>query len=187
MEEKYRVWSKSTETMEKVLALEWNTNGDLTKVKTESGTYNANQVKLMRCIGEVDGQEVYEGDIIWDPWEEAYATIEWDEEDFGYDLNWDDRSYVESMCNRSSDLVVAGNIYQPPELSNEDTEECPEVLEEDSATTTYDELNHEFAINFVKRREYAKGVQFAMNVLANRFPHCCKHHMVGLDDRVLYY
>ena len=70
-------------------------------------------------------------------------------------------------------------------------EECPEVKSVENQTQfkcnqnaiqAYDELNHEFAMNFVERREYSKGVQFAMNVLVNRFPQCCKHHMVGLDE-----
>lgn len=112
MKSKYRAWIKSREVMENVLGLEWNTHGDLTKVKTKSGTYNANQVNVMRCIGELDEQEVYEDDILYDPWEEGYATVKWSEEDFGYTLNWLNLGLVESMCSRNSDLDVAGNAYQ---------------------------------------------------------------------------
>lgn len=117
---KYRAWIKDKEAMEDVLGLEWDTYGELTKVKTKEGTYNANQVKVMSYIGELDGQEIYEDDIIWDSWGEDYATIEWNEEDFCYDFNWMNRSYIESMYNRNSDLIVVGNAYQTPIRVEED-------------------------------------------------------------------
>ena len=126
---KFRVWDKSIKYMDDRVRV---TNVDnkiikITKVEvldcfSDWRELEENQYELMQSTGLKDknGEEIFEGDILTDEgsfehdsWD--YATIEFDETDYTYYLNWKNEGIYQSIT-ACEDYSIAGNIYENPEL-----------------------------------------------------------------------
>lgn len=74
-----------------------------------------------------NGEEYYEGDILWDDWNECYWVLEWD--DTGHSFRRSEFVPEGTVCTVSEhseglDENIVGNIWDdPPELFFSDTED----------------------------------------------------------------
>ena len=96
--------------------------------------FDSEELELMQFTGlkDVQGREVYEGDIIKpeklpsdDPYEEV-GEIYWDGDGYYWAIKWRnvDRGFVKSNLDKlmavfASGLEIIGNIYENPELLKE--------------------------------------------------------------------
>lgn len=120
---KFRVWDKEENKMHKVKTIEFSRRGariiHLAEVNSNGkGDHKRwhSSVELMQSTGLKDknGTEIYEGDIIKNPYDEIY-TVKW----------FDAAFYLEEKYNGGFDYFelysgdnkkVIGNIYENPEL-----------------------------------------------------------------------
>lgn len=111
---KFRAWDKENEEMLEVEDLHWDyTTGEfLIRTTMYSDYFNTDEMALMQYTGLKDknGLEIYEGDILENPYSDDRATVEWSEEDGMFVLIIDD---VETNFSneKSTDWEVMGNIY----------------------------------------------------------------------------
>ena len=120
---KFRVWDKEENKMHKVKTIEFSRRGariiHLAEVNSNGkGDHKRwhSSVELMQSTGlkDINGTEIYEGDIIKNPYDEIY-TVKW----------FDAAFYLEEKYNGGFDYFelysgdnkkVIGNIYENPEL-----------------------------------------------------------------------
>ena len=105
---------------ENCILVDFNGDGDLETI------FLTNDISLMQSLGLKDknGDEIYEGDILTDEgsfendgWD--YATIEFDETDYTYYLDWKNEEICQSITE-CENYAVAGNIYENKDLLNDD-------------------------------------------------------------------
>lgn len=133
---KFRVWDKSINYMDYRVRV--TTTDDYMKVEvldafSDWRELEEGQYELMQSTGLFDenGEEIFEGDILteegsfenndWD-----YATIEFDETDYTYYLDWKNEGICQSITE-CENYSVAGNIYENKDLLNDGKEWIEEL------------------------------------------------------------
>lgn len=125
---KFRVWDKSINYMDYRVRV--TTTDDYIKVEvldafSDWRELEDGQYELMQSTGLLDenSEEIYEGDILTDEgsfendsWD--YATIEFDETDYTYYLDWKNEGICQSITE-CENYSVAGNIYENKDLLND--------------------------------------------------------------------
>lgn len=121
---KFRVWDKELKEMCSVTDIQlWINYVHYSRKDSDigKGNYPADVI-LMQYTGLKDknGTEIYEGDIVYDPWGDKHIVI-WDEESmmFTYDVNEWWMPYLWCRSHEADELdkpEVIGNIYDNPEL-----------------------------------------------------------------------
>lgn len=125
---KFRVWDKSINYMDNRVRV--TTTDDYIKVEvldafSDWRELKEGQYELMQSTGLFDenGEEIFEGDILTDEgsfendcWD--YATIEFDETDYTYYLDWKNEGICQSITE-CENYSVAGNIYENKDLLND--------------------------------------------------------------------
>ena len=67
------------------------------------------------CLTDKNGKKIFEGDIVWDEYQEAYAEIRYDEDTAMFLILFD--SWCTDFDHYASiDIEVVGNIHDNPEL-----------------------------------------------------------------------
>lgn len=126
---KFRVWDKSINYMDDRVRV--TTTDDYMKVEvldafSDWRELQEGQYELMQSTGLFDenGEEIYEGDILTDEgsfendsWD--YATIEFDETDYTYYLDWKNEEICQSITE-CKNYSVAGNIYENKDLLDDE-------------------------------------------------------------------
>lgn len=122
---RFRVWDKREKRMNYNVRV--TTTDDYKKVEALNDYHiwkelYKGQYELMQSTGLVDenGEEIFEGDILTDEgsfendgWD--YATIEFDETDYTYYLDWKNEEICQSITE-CKNYSVAGNIYENKDL-----------------------------------------------------------------------
>lgn len=126
---RFRVWDKREKRMNYNVRV--TTTDDYKKVEAVNDYHiwkelYKGQYELMQSIGLVDenGEEIFEGDILTDEgsfendgWD--YATIEFDETDYTYYLDWKNEEICQSITE-CKNYSVAGNIYENKDLLDDE-------------------------------------------------------------------
>lgn len=126
---KFRVWDKSINYMDDRVRV--TTTDDYMKVEvldafSDWRELEEGQYELMQSTGLFDenGEEIFEGDILTDEgsfenndWD--YATIEFDETDYTYYLDWKNEGICQSITE-CENYSVAGNIYENKDLLDDE-------------------------------------------------------------------
>lgn len=126
---KFRVWDKSINYMDNRVRV--TTTDDYIKVEvldafSDWRELKEGQYELMQSTGLFDenGEEIFEGDILTDEgsfendgWD--YATIEFDETDYTYYLDWKNEEICQSITE-CKNYSVAGNIYENKDLLDDE-------------------------------------------------------------------
>ncbi len=134
---RFRVWDKREKRMNYNVRV--TTTDDYKKVEAVNDYHiwkelYKGQYELMQSTGLVDenGEEIFEGDILTDEgsfendgWD--YATIEFDETDYTYYLDWKNEEICQSITE-CKNYSVAGNIYENKDLLD-DEKDYFEILE----------------------------------------------------------
>lgn len=113
---KYRAWLKEENKMVKVLALETRDDGTLNVLYNDNmrGTLGKFAVEIMQYTGLKDslGNEIYEGDIIWNEYDEKYGEVTFDEGE------WKllESNISQNLFSLLDVVEVKGNIYENEEL-----------------------------------------------------------------------
>jgi uncharacterized phage protein (TIGR01671 family) len=123
---KFRAWDKTTEEMLQVKALILAENtllgcGGKPHIFDEhNDLHPLNEVALMRYTGleDINGKEIYEGDIVYDHAERRYLEVFWREIGaggwwFAEKIDGESRHVISINLEH---LEVNGNIYENPEL-----------------------------------------------------------------------
>ena len=126
---RFRVWDKREKRMNYNVRV--TTTDDYKKVEAMNDYHiwkelYKGQYELMQSTGLVDenGEEIFEGDILTDEgsfendgWD--YATIEFDETDYTYYLDWKNEEICQSITE-CKNYSVAGNIYENKDLLDDE-------------------------------------------------------------------
>lgn len=126
---RFRVWDKREKRMNYNVRV--TTTDDYKKVEAVNDYHiwkelYKGQYELMQSTGLVDenGEEIFEGDILTDEgsfendgWD--YATIEFDETDYTYYLDWKNEEICQSITE-CKNYSVAGNIYENKDLLDDE-------------------------------------------------------------------
>lgn len=126
---RFRVWDKREKRMNYNVRV--TTTDDYKKVEALNDYHiwkelYKGQYELMQSTGLVDenGEEIFEGDILTDEgsfendgWD--YATIEFDETDYTYYLDWKNEEICQSITE-CKNYSVAGNIYENKDLLDDE-------------------------------------------------------------------
>lgn len=126
---RFRVWDKREKRMNYNVRV--TTTDDYKKVEAVNDYHiwkelYKGQYELMQSTGLVDenGEEIFEGDILTDEgsfendgWD--YATIEFDETDYTYYLDWKNEEICKSITE-CKNYSVAGNIYENKDLLDDE-------------------------------------------------------------------
>ena len=126
---KFRVWDKSIKYM--YYRVRVTTTDDYMKVEvldafSDWKELEEGQYELMQSTGLFDenGEEIFEGDILTDEgsfendgWD--YATIEFDETDYTYYLDWKSEEICQSITECKNYSVI-GNIYENKDLLDDE-------------------------------------------------------------------
>lgn len=134
---RFRVWDKREKRMNYNVRV--TTTDDYKKVEAVNDYHiwkelYKGQYELMQSTGLFDenGEEIFEGDILTDEgsfendgWD--YATIEFDETDYTYYLDWKNEEICQSITE-CKNYSVAGNIYENKDLLD-DEKDYFEILE----------------------------------------------------------
>ena len=126
---RFRVWDKREKRMNYNVRV--TTTDDYKKVEAVNDYHiwkelYKGQYELMQSTGLVDenGEEIFEGDILTDEgsfendgWD--YATIEFDETDYTYYLDWKNEEICQSITECKNYSVV-GNIYENKDLLDDE-------------------------------------------------------------------
>lgn len=126
---RFRVWDKREKRMNYNVRV--TTTDDYKKVEAVNDYHiwkelYKGQYELMQSTGLVDenGEEIFEGDILTDEgsfendgWD--YATIEFDETDYTYYLDWENEEICQSITE-CKNYSVAGNIYENKDLLDDE-------------------------------------------------------------------
>lgn len=103
---------------------------------TESGTYQVHEKSIGQYIDLtdgtrskdiVDGIEIFEGDILWDPITNDFYIVTWDENYANFflkntkeeDLSKPDYDFAEYDIEVCNTLYIVGNTYENPEYLEE--------------------------------------------------------------------
>lgn len=112
---KFRVWDKLNKEMNNIESINFQ---ERRVYKNDVSYLNFNNTELMQCTGLKDknGKEIYEGDILFESFREEYLKVVFENGSFraeadGYSLDLED---YDDICE------VVGNIYENPELMEED-------------------------------------------------------------------
>lgn len=151
---KFRMWNKLSNEMKDVISINYNPDfpecstvvaetNSFDKVKTHTMPITCansfNNIILMQCTGLKDknGELIYEGDIVkaitHNPYEEHIGVIQYHTCYFSLDYKKVGK-FEEcgiSLTKNTSDFVkleILGNIYENPELLDEDSETCKKRL-----------------------------------------------------------
>ena len=127
---KFRDWNRFKQEMSKVLNIGW-LDGIYMNISldTEAGQIDYNDspdnmecenIELMQYTGLKDknGQEIFEGDIVYVECEDENAVVIWDEESAKFIIQfygW----YSDFDCYYGKDLEVIGNIHDNKDLLKE--------------------------------------------------------------------
>lgn len=126
---RFRVWDKREKRMNYNVRV--TSTDDYKKVEAVNDYHiwkelYKGQYELMQSTGLVDenGEEIFEGDILTDEgsfendgWD--YATIEFDETDYTYYLDWKNEEICQSITE-CKNYSVAGNIYENKDLLDDE-------------------------------------------------------------------
>lgn len=160
---RFRVWDKREKRMNYNVRV--TTTDDYKKVEAVNDYHiwkelYKGQYELMQSTGLVDenGEEIFEGDILTDEgsfendgWD--YATIEFDETDYTYYLDWKNEEICQSITE-CKNYSVAGNIYENKDLLDDEKDyfgiletnlnelaRMFKTIEEEKKTMNFEELN----------------------------------------------
>ena len=112
---KFRTWDKLNKEMINFESINFQER----RVYKDTVSYRKfNDIELMEYTGlkDMDGKEIYEGDILFESFREEYFKVVFENGSFraeadGYSLDLED---YDDICE------VVGNIYENPELIEED-------------------------------------------------------------------
>ncbi|MCW1909903.1 YopX family protein [Lactiplantibacillus paraplantarum] len=122
---KFRAWDKATSSYRKVLEIEFYPDGELKKVKVaglqRKGTITPDNLVLERFTGmkDMNGNEIYEGDIIKSSYKYAQPKVSQIiiENGNSYILGEDLATGNEMLVSdHISEIKVIGNVHTNPEL-----------------------------------------------------------------------
>ncbi len=125
---KFRAWDKATSSYRKVLEIEFYPDGELKKVKVaglqRKGTITPDNLVLEQFTGlkDVNGKEIYEGDIIKSNYKYAQPKVSQIiiENGNSYILGEDLATGNEMLVSdHISEIKVIGNVHENPELLEE--------------------------------------------------------------------
>ena len=120
---KFRAWNKIKKRM--FLVLEIDYENELVSDETYWNTIPFNDVKLMQFTGLVDmyGKEIFEGDVLKTS-DGELAKVVWNKELACWEAEFLDEivdlSEVADVKIERSDCEIVGNIYENPELLEEE-------------------------------------------------------------------
>ena len=108
---KFRTWDKLNKEMFNIESINFQER----RVYKDAVSYSKfNDIELMQYTGlkDMDGKEIYEGDILFESFREEYFKVVFENGSFraeadGYSLDLED---YDDICE------VVGNIYENPEL-----------------------------------------------------------------------
>lgn len=115
---KYRAWDIHTESMRDVLVIDWvNELIDLSGGIIERRPH---EVKIMQYTGLKDknGVGIYEGDIVFDRWANAYTPVFQN----GIYMAYNPKNLMQNDPSTQFNIIwkdgceIIGNIYENPEL-----------------------------------------------------------------------
>ena len=112
---KFRAFDTENKEMLEVQELDYENswNGQpMVRTTMYNDYFDTEEMILMQYTGLKDknGVEIYEGDILEDPYSDDRATVEWSEEDGMFVLIIDDVQ-TNFSNEKSTDWEVMGNIY----------------------------------------------------------------------------
>ena len=118
----YKVRDKKYETKMAYGQLDWKPGNDtriiLHGTSKKSRKYRRSVGVDFRTVGQFTGltdshhNELYEGDICWNPHDESWGEVVWDEG--GWCYQWD--NIIENLYDCADGIELRGNIHENPEL-----------------------------------------------------------------------
>ncbi|KZT95149.1 YopX superfamily protein [Lactiplantibacillus plantarum] len=116
---KFRAWDKATSSYRKVLEIEFYPDGELKKVKVtglqRKGTITPDNLVLEQFTGltDVNGKDIYEGDII------EVTSQYWGMLGNRYEVKFEQGAFYVKyglLSEISPSISVIGNVHEKPEL-----------------------------------------------------------------------
>ncbi|MCG0942937.1 hypothetical protein IMAU40003_00179 [Lactiplantibacillus plantarum] len=116
---KFRAWDKKTSSYRKVLEIEFYPDGELKKVKVtglqRKGTITPDNLVLEQFTGltDVNGKDIYEGDII------EVTSQYWGMLGNRYEVKFEQGAFYVKyglLSEISPSISVIGNVHEKPEL-----------------------------------------------------------------------
>lgn len=113
---KFRAWDKEKETMR--INIETGIYEDPDEFMDFGRILELERFIVMQYTGlkDINGKEIYEGDIVYDEHDEEYGKVIF--EGGEYLCEWE--TYADSLSNELGQIEVIGNIYENKELLNEE-------------------------------------------------------------------
>ncbi|MCK6071827.1 YopX family protein [Staphylococcus epidermidis] len=118
---KFRAWDKVNKKLKQVYSIDFDKDGEIQSIKEEYtepneiyAMFDIGYFELMQSTGlkDNDGIEFYEKDIVRNIDSEELGVVEYDEGQFRVSYN----GVSEQLWEIDKDLQIIGNIYENPEL-----------------------------------------------------------------------